>query len=74
MKVAVLQQRQDWESPHIKDLRLVIPKDYLFMADNVIFYVIGIQDDYLEKITLVRLTLPHGSYKTYLDTSPPPKV
>ena len=44
------------------------------MADNAIFYAIGIQEDYLEKITLVRLTLPHGSYKTYLDTSPPPKV
>ena len=44
------------------------------MADNVIFYAIGIQDDYLEKIALVRLTLPHGSYKTYLDTSPSPKV
>ena len=29
IQIAILQQRQDWESPQIKDLRLVIPKDYL---------------------------------------------
>ena len=44
------------------------------MADNAIFYAIGIQDDYLEETTLIRLTLPHGSYETYLDTSPLSKV
>ena len=27
VKVAILQQRQDWEPPQIEDLRLVIPKD-----------------------------------------------
>ena len=37
IQVAILQQRQDWEPPIIKDLRLVIPKDYTFMADNTIF-------------------------------------
>ena len=72
--MAILQQRQDWESPQIKDLKLVIPKDYLFMADNTIFYALGIQDNYLEKTTLIRSTLPPGSYKTSLDTSPPPKI
>ena len=68
--MAILQQRQDWESPQIKDLKLVIPKDYLFMADNTIFYALGIQDNYLEKTTLVSSTLPPGSYKR----SPPPNV
>ena len=29
IKVANLQQRQDWEPPQIKELRLVIPKDTL---------------------------------------------
>ena len=29
IKVAILQQRQDWEPPQIKELRLVIPKDTL---------------------------------------------
>ena len=72
--MAILQQRQDWESPQIKDLKLVIPKDYLFMADNTIFYALGIQDNYLEKTMLIRSTLPPGSYKTSLDTSPPSKI
>ena len=31
IKVAILQQRQHWEAPQIKDLRLVIPKDYLWL-------------------------------------------
>ena len=37
IKVAILQEMQDWEPPQIKDLRLVILKDYTFMADNTIF-------------------------------------
>ena len=74
IKVAILQQRQDWEPPQIKDLRLVIPKDYTFVADNTIFISLGIRDKYLEKITLIRSVLPPGSYKTSLDTSPPPKI
>ena len=72
IKVAILQQRQDWEPPQIKDVRLVISKDYTFIADNTIFIAPGIQDKYLEKTTLIRSTLPPGSYKTSLDTSPPP--
>ena len=32
IKIAILQQRQGWEPPQIKDLRLVIPKDYLSMV------------------------------------------
>ena len=72
IKVAILQQKQDWEPPQIKDVRLVIPRDYTFMADKTIFIAPGIQDKYLEKTTLIRSTLPPGSYKTSLDTSPPP--
>ena len=44
------------------------------MADNTIFYALGIQNNYLEKATLIRSTLPPGSYKASLDTSPPPKI
>ena len=73
VKIAILQKRQDWEPPQIKDLRLVIPKDYTFMASNTIFIALGISDNYLEKITLIKSTLPLGSYKTSLDTSPPPR-
>ena len=74
LKVAILQQRQDWELPQIKDLRLVIPEHDTFMASNTIFIALGIPDNYLEKTTLIRLTLPPGSYKTSLDTSLPPKL
>ena len=43
----------------------------IFIADNTIFYTLGTQDNYLEKTTLIRSTIPPGSYKTSLDTSPP---
>ena len=72
IKEATLQQRQDWEPPQIKDLKLVIPKDYIFMDSNTIFIMLCMPDKYLEKTTLIRSTLPSGSYKTSLDTSPPP--
>ena len=42
IKVVVLQQRQDWEPPQIKDLMLMIPKDYTFIADNAIFIAFSI--------------------------------
>ena len=48
-----------------------MPKEYLLVADNTIFYA---QDNYLEKTALIGSTLPPGSYKTSLDTSPPPKI
>ena len=73
IKVAILQQRQHWEPPQIKDLKLVIPEHYTFMASNTIFIALGIRDNDLEKTTLIRSTLPPGSYKTSLDTQPPPK-
>ena len=71
-KEFVLQQRQDWESSQIKDVRLVIPKHYTFMAFNSIFIALDIQHKYLEKTMFIRSTLPPGSYKTSHDTSPPP--
>ena len=42
------------------------------MADNTIFIALIIQDKYLEKTILIRSNLLPGSYKTSLDTSPPP--
>ena len=43
------------------------------MTDNTIFIALGIPDNYPQKTTLIRSTLTSGSYKTSLDTSPPPK-
>ena len=63
IKEAVLQQRQEWEPPKIKDLKLVIPEHYVFMAINTIFIALGTPDNYLEKATLIRSTLSPGSYK-----------
>ena len=69
IKVAILQQRQDWESPQIKDLKL----HNTFIASNNIFIALGIQGKYLGKTALIRSRLSPGSYKTSLDTAPPPK-
>ena len=41
IRVAILQQRKDWEPPQTKDLRLAIPEDYTFMASNNIFIALG---------------------------------
>ena len=43
------------------------------MASNIFFIALGIADKHLEKTTLIKSVLPPGSYKTSLDTSPPPK-
>ena len=74
IKISILQQRQDWEPPQIKDSELAIPENYLLMADNIIFIALGIQDNYLERTSAARSTLPLGSYKTSLDTSLPPQL
>ena len=42
IKVVILRKRQEWEPPQIKDLRLVVPDDYTFMASNTIFIALGI--------------------------------
>ena len=73
INVAISQQRQNWEPAQIKDLKLVIPEHYTFMASNTIFIVLGITNNYLEMTTLIRSTLAPVSYKTSLDTSSRPK-
>ena len=67
IKVAILQQRQDWEPPQIKDLKLVTPKHYTFMASNTIFIALGIQDKYLEKTMLIGLLYPLAHTKHLLN-------
>ena len=65
-KVAVLQESQDWEAPQVKDLKLVIPEHYTFMASNTLFIALGILDKYLKKATPNKSTMPPDSYKTSL--------
>ena len=65
-KVAVLQESQEWEAHQVKDLKLVIPEHYTFMASNTLFIALGILDKYLKKATPNKSTMPPGSYKTSL--------
>ena len=73
IKAAVLQQRQDWEMPQIKDLKLVIPEHSIFMASNF-FIALGVPENYLKKTIRIKSTLPPGTYKTSVDTLPPLKL
>ena len=41
------------------------------MTSNTFFIALGIPDKRLEKTTLIKSTLPPGSYKTSFDTLPP---
>ena len=47
IKAAVLQQRQDWEPPQIKDLKLIMPEHYTFYVCNIIFIMLVIHNNYL---------------------------
>ena len=44
------------------------------MASNILFIALGILDKYLEMTTQIKSTLPPGSCKTSLETSPPPRL
>ena len=52
----------------------MIRQHYTFMVSNIFFIALGIPDKDLEKTMLIKSTLPPGSYKTSLDTSPPSKL
>ena len=73
IKVAVLQERQDWVPPQIKDLKLVILEYYTFMTSHIFFIALGMPGKHLEKTTLIKSTLPSRLYKAFLDISLPSK-
>ena len=50
IKVAILQERQDWEPHQIKDLKLVIPEDYTIIAYKNIFITFGIPTNILKRL------------------------
>ena len=66
IKMAISKHRQDWEPLQIKNLKLVIPEHYTFIADNTIFIALGILNNYLEKTTLIRSKLPLAHTKHIL--------
>ena len=75
----ILMQKLRWQSysknkiGYHLNLKLVIPEDYTCIASNSFFSGLGMSDKYLEKTALIRSRLFPGSYKTSIDTSPPPK-
>ena len=71
--VVVLQQKQDYKAPKIKDLKSVITEHYTFMATNSFFIALDILNSCLRKFTLNKPTLNPGSCKILFNILPPPK-
>ena len=68
IKAAVLQQKQNWNTPHIKNLKLVVPENYAFTAGNNFFIALGIPENILNNINRKYSLAFSGSYKTQLVT------
>ena len=47
IKAAVSQQKQNWNAPHIKNVRLTVPENYAIIADNNFFTALGIPEKVL---------------------------
>ena len=73
IKAAVLQQ-QNWNVPHIKNLKLVMPENYAFTANNNFFIALDMPEKILKNINIKYSLVFSGSYKTQLVTTPPPKT
>ena len=73
IKAAVLQQKQNWNAPHIKNLKLVVPENYAFTADNNFLIVLGMPEKILKNINMKYSLVFSGSYKTQLVTTTPQK-
>ena len=58
INVAVLQKRQNWKPPQIKDLKLVIPENYTFMASNTSFIFLVYSTAILKKLPLTSQPCP----------------
>ena len=72
IKAAVLQQ-QNWNVPHIKNLKLVMPENYAFTANNNFFIALGMPEKILKNINIKYSLVFSGSYKMQLVKMPPPK-
>ena len=52
IRAAVLQQKQNWNAPHIKNVKLVVPENYPFIADNNLFTALGMPEKILKNINI----------------------
>ena len=44
IKAAVLKQKQNWDPPHIKNVKLIVPENYAFTTDNNFFIALGMSE------------------------------
>ena len=73
IKAAVLQQKQNWNAPHIKNLRLVMPENYAFTADNNVFITLGMPEKILKNINTHLFYLFFLVHTKHPLLPPPPK-
>ena len=52
IKAGVLQQKQNWSPPQIKNLRLLVTENYAFTADNNFFIALGMPERILKNINI----------------------
>ena len=74
IKAEFLQQKQNWDAPHIKNLRLVVPENYAFIADSNFFITLGMSERILKNINIKHSLVYSTSYKTQHVATPPPKL
>ena len=71
IKAAFLRQKQNWNTPQIKNLKLVVPENYAFTADNNFFITLGVPEKILKRINIKYSLVFSDSYKTSIQTPPP---
>ena len=74
INAAVSQQKQSWNAACIKNLRLIVPENYAFIADNNFFTALGMSEKVLKNINIKYSPVFSGSYKMQLVTTLPPKL
>ena len=52
IKAAVLQQKQNWNALHIKNLELVVLENYAFTTDNNFFIALGMPEKIQKNINI----------------------
>ena len=61
VKAVVLQQKQNWKAPQIKNLKLVVPENYAFTADNNFFIALGMSEKILQIMNIKHSLVFSGS-------------
>ena len=72
--IRVLKQRQDWEAPQIKDLKLDITKHYTLYPLMAFLLCLVFSTTILERLHVTSQLCALARKKTFLDTRPPPKL